>query len=307
MPAILSTLRLDQSRVECYQDKIEIFDLKASGTSVIPVSYEAMFNLNRHKDSILEQLKDTEDRISRRLSKINKRGKMSARSVDYAKSELKERFNKFPNRVELQLTRNLALFVFVDFHVRRDYELTFSFVPKIMTFSRSIAGGFSRGSGIFPVGVNKGGIEGRTLRIGVLKELMAQMSNVQRTLFDFAIAHGHATACTMCRFVIGDLTTLSTVRLPASLKDVDVQKCKKELDNAFWQYINQKTPTSNRNQGSLIIVMRPCNSSKRQSLEKIESSEDEADYREVCVCLSLSVSFAYCEAMLSLWLFLRGL
>ena len=288
MPAILSTLKLKQSRLELFADRVEVFDVKASGTCAVPVCYDSLFKLDRYKDSILEQLRDNRDRIERRLTKLNQRKNVSTRSVEYEKSQLKERFNKFPNRVEIRLTRDLALFIFVDFHVRQDLELRSSFVPKIMSYSRSLTPGFSRGSGIFPVGVNKGGIEGRVVRIDVLKELFTRLEDVKRTLLDFAVAHGHGSACAMCHFVLGNSTTVRTLSLPPSLKTSDVARTKKEMEEALCQYLARRNPESLSIAGSLIIIMRPSvvttgatTSTTSPGLENIESSEDDMDFQEV--------------------------
>ena len=282
MPAILSTLKLKQCQLDLFTDKAEVFDVKASGSCPVPVCYDSLFKLNRYKDSILEQLRDNRDRIERRLTKLNQRKNVSTRSVEYEKSQLKERFNKFPNRVEIRLTRDLALFIFVDFHVRHDLELRSSFVPKIMTYSRTLTAGFSRGSGIFPVGVNKGGIEGRVLRIDVLKEIFAHMDEVKRTLLDISLGHGHGSGCAMCRLVLGDSTTVRRVNLPPSSKASDVAKSKKELEDAFCQYLaGKRSSESLPHLGSLIIVMRPSSSNVATGVENIDSSEDETDFQEV--------------------------
>ena len=284
MPAILSTLRLEECRVDFYVDKVDITDMKSSGSASVPLSYEAMFNLNKHKKSILDQLRKTELKIKSELKHSS-----SKVGVDALKAQMKSRFNRFPNRVEIQLTQKLALFIFVDFFLyRRNASLSASFAPKIMSFSRAVGYCTRGGTGIFPLGKDNGGIEQRPLRIGVLKEFLKFMPQFQRTLFDYSVAHGHASGCPMCRFVIGDSTTLSSVRLPASLKNVDVQKCKKDLDRAFWHYLNEHR-RSIKHPGSLIIVMRPYDAASGSPYESIESSEDEADYEEVICHLSFVI------------------
>ena len=150
-----------------------------------------------------------------------------------------------------------------------------------MTYSRTLTAGFSRGSGIFPVGVNKGGIEGRVLRIDILKEIFAHMDEIKRTLLDISLGHGHGSGCAMCRLVLGDSTTVRRVNLPSPSKPTDVAKSKKELEDTLGQYLTKKKYEPLPNLGSLIIVMRPSSSNAATGLENIDSSEDETDFQEV--------------------------